>query len=371
MKLVNAKIITPYKEILGGVEIENGKIKRVFEGKEEGGEDLEGMYLLPGFVDIHIHGIGGHDFTSWNTAEEFLKNALEMKKRLIKHGITTFVPTTVTILKENLLEACKAAGEIDDPSIPGIHLEGPYISEKYAGAQDPRYIRNPDLNEVKECVRLSKGKVLTITIAPEKDLEFIPRLAELGIHPSVGHTDADYETAVKAFLLGADRTTHIFNGMRPFHHRDPGAILASLNFSRYIEIIPDFIHVNKEVVKFLIKTVGVNRVVAVTDSIIATDLNDGEYTLGKTVVKVERGIAKTREGKLAGSTLTMDRAFRNFLSIVGVTDASLMCSYNPASSLGLVDRGVIEKGKRADLIVLDEKLELRKVYVNGEEVFEK
>ncbi|AWR96888.1 N-acetylglucosamine-6-phosphate deacetylase [Acidianus sulfidivorans JP7] len=368
MKLVNARIITPYREILGNIEIENGTIKKIYEGHDSG-ENLEGMIVVPGFIDIHIHGINGFDFTSWDNKDDFIKNAFGMKKSLLKHGVTTFLPTTVTIPRENLMEACKAIGEIDDQSIFGIHLEGPYISEKHAGAQDVKYIRNPDINEIKECIKFSKGKLKTITIAPEKDLNFIREIVNLGIHPSIGHTDADYETGVKAFLLGADRTTHIFNAMRGFHHRDPGVILASLNFSRYIEIITDFIHVNREVVKFLIYNFGINRFIAVTDSIIATDMEDGEYSLGKTKIIVKNGIAMTSNGRLAGSTLTMDKAFRNLFSIIGLQNASIMCSYNPANSIGLNDRGVIEVGKRADLVVLDEKMNVKKVYVNGEEVF--
>ncbi|WP_236749076.1 N-acetylglucosamine-6-phosphate deacetylase [Acidianus manzaensis] len=367
MKLVNGRIITPYREIQGNIEIENGRIKRIYEGNDYG-ENLDGLAVVPGFIDIHIHGIRGYDYTSWDNKDDFIKNAFGMKKSLLEHGVTTFLPTTVTMPKENLIEACKAIGEITDLSIEGIHLEGPFISEKHAGAQDVRYIRVPDINEVKECFQYSKGKLRTITIAPEKDLDFVSKLWNLGIYPSIGHTDADYETGVRAFLLGANRTTHLFNGMKEFHHRDPGIILASLNYSRYIEIISDFIHINKEVIRFLISQFGVNRFVAITDAISATDLGDGEYSLGKTRITVKNGIAMTSNGKLAGSTLTMDRAFRNLANIVGLQNASLMCSYNPAKSIGLEDRGVIEVGKRADLVVLDEKMNVKKVYVNGEEV---
>lgn len=365
MKLTNVKIITPYKEFKGTIEIEKGRIKRISEEIEEG-ENLEGMIAVPGFIDIHTHGIGGYDFTSWNNKDEFLRNLLEMKKLYVKHGVTTFLPTTVTLPRENLMEACRAIGEIYDDSIPGIHLEGPYINEKYAGAQDPRYIRIPDIKEVRECLELSKGKVKTITVAPEKNLDFIKYLSDLGIHPSVGHTDADYETAAKAFLYGADRTTHLFNAMRPFHHRDPGVILASINFSKYIEIIPDFIHIDKEVVKFLLNYVGVNRLVAITDSIIATGLNDGYYTLGKTIITVRGGKALTKEGKLAGSTLTMDNAFKNLVSLRDLKDAVLMTSLNPALAVGLYDRGSLEPGKRADIVILDESLRINRVYVKGE-----
>ncbi|BAB67658.1 N-acetylglucosamine-6-phosphate deacetylase [Sulfurisphaera tokodaii] len=366
LKLTNAKIITPYKEIeRGSVIIKDGIISEILEERTEG-EDLEGMLLLPAFVDIHTHGIGGYDYTSWDSEDDFIKNAIGMKKKLIQHGVTTFLPTTVTMPRESLLEACKAISQTD---ILGLHLEGPYISEKHAGAQDVRYIRNPDKNEVLECVRESNNKVITITYSPEKDLDFIPFMLSLGIYPSIGHTDADYETAVKAFLLGASRVTHLFNAMRAFHHRDPGVILASINFSPFIEIIPDFIHVDKEVVRFLTKIVDIKRIVAVTDSIIATDLQDGTYTLGKMRIRVENGIARTEDGKLAGSTLTMDKAFKNLSSIIGIREASLICSYNPARAIGLSDRGIIEKGKRADLIVMDEKLNVKKVFINGEEIF--
>ena len=366
MKITNVKIITPYREFIGTIEIERGIIKRVYEGKDEG-ENGEGLIAVPGFIDIHTHGIGGYDFTSWDSSDKFLENLIKMKEEYIKHGVTTFLPTTVTLPKETLMEACKAVGEIEDDSIPGVHLEGPFISEKHAGAQDVRYIREPNIEEVKKCIELSKGKVRTITVAPEKGLDFVTALTSLGIHVSIGHTDADYETAVKAFLLGADRTTHIFNAMRPFHHRDPGVILASINYSPFIEVIPDFVHVDREVVRSLVKMK--ERIVAVTDSIIATDLGDGEYTLGKTKIVVKNGRALTPEGRLAGSTLTMDRAFKNLAEISGVSDASIMTSYNPARAVGLNDRGIILPGKRADIVLLDESLRVRRVYVKGEEKF--
>jgi N-acetylglucosamine-6-phosphate deacetylase len=193
-------------------------------------------------------------------------------------------------------------------------------------------------------------------------------LTALGIHVSIGHTDADYEVASRAFLLGADRITHIFNAMRPLHHRDPGAILASLNFSPFVEVIPDFVHVDKELVKFLIRTVGEDRLVGVTDSIMAAGLGDGEYSLGKMSITVKGGRALTKYGKLAGNTLTMDTAFVNLASLAGLRVAVMMTSYNPARAIGLSDRGVITPGKRAYLVLFDEKLRIVKVFVKGEEI---
>ena len=367
MKITNVRIITPYRIFIGTIEIEGGIIKGVYEGRDDG-EDGEGLIAVPGFIDIHTHGIEGYDFASWDLSDKFIENLMGMKERYLRHGVTTFLPTTVTLPKEVLIEACKAIGEIEDPSIPGIHLEGPFISEKHAGAHDVKYIREPNVREVKECVEASKGKVRTITVAPEKGLDFISALKSLGVHVSVGHTDADYETAVKAFMMGADRTTHIFNAMRQFHHRDPGVILASINYSPFIEVIPDFVHVDREVLKFLVE-IRRDRIVAVTDSIIAAGLGDGEYKLGTIKITVKGGKALTPDGRLAGSTLTMDRAFRNLAEISGISDASIMTSYNPARAVGLNDRGIILPGKRADIVLLDEGLRVKRVYVGGEEVF--
>jgi len=190
-------------------------------------------------------------------------------------------------------------------------------------------------------------------------------LTALGIHVSIGHTDTDYEVASRAFLLGVGRTTHIFNAMRPLHHRDPGSILASLNFSPFVEVIPDFVHVDKELVKFLIKAVGEDRLVGVTDSIMTAGLGDGEYSLGKMSITVKGGRALTKYGKLAGSTLTMDTAFVNLTNLAGLRVAIMMTSYNPARAIGLSDRGVIMPGKRADLMLSDEKLRIVKVFVKG------
>jgi len=259
--------------------------------------------------------------------------------------------------------------------ILGLHLEGPYINPEKRGAQNPKYIRAPKIKEIMQYYNASKQYLKMITLAPEitSALDIISILVRLGITVSLGHSNADYEVAKKAIEKGASRATHLFNAMRKIHHRDPGLIIALLeNESVYIELITDFIHLHPSIIKFVINHVGTRRIVLISDSISATDLPDGEYSLGGLKVSVKEGIARLRDGTLAGSTLTLDKALKNMYSLgYSLNDITRMLSLNPALSLKIHDLGDIRPGYKADFIVLDNELNVKATIIKGVEVFSK
>ncbi|ADI32028.1 N-acetylglucosamine-6-phosphate deacetylase [Staphylothermus hellenicus] len=382
--LSNARIITPFDEIYSGtVEVENGVIRKVYYGKRSGGENLEGKILVPGFIDIHTHGIRGYDVTLSaleGSVDRVVDALMAMSRAYSVHGVTRFLPTTVTAPHEVLLIAAKGVAEtidsqrdgIEGALIEGLHMEGPYISREKAGAQNPRYIRSPSINELKEYWEASRGKLKTITLAPEVKgaLELIQYARSLGIHVSIGHTNATYEEAKAAIYAGANRATHLYNGMRQVHHREPGVVVALLESPQvYLEFICDYIHVSPIMIKYTIRCAGIERIVAVTDSIIATDLPDGTYSLGGLEIIVKDGVSRLRNGALAGSTLTMDKALKNLVKLgIPLKDAVRTLTYNPAIAVGIYNAGAIMPGYTADLVVLDENLKVESVYVRGENI---
>ncbi|MEM0283922.1 MAG: N-acetylglucosamine-6-phosphate deacetylase [Sulfolobales archaeon] len=381
------KIATPEKIIERGfIVIERGFIKDVGEGSPNtnlgSSEDLDSMIIIPGFVDTHTHGIEGLDITQDPTPETLE----EISRRIIRYGVTSFTPTTVTAPHEILVKACESIRKYADSRKPGssarilgIHLEGPYISREMAGAQNPDHIRIPRASEFREYWNASKGLISQITIAPEIEggIEFIRYVREHGVVASAGHTNASYEIGVEAVRAGISKATHFLNAMRRFHHRDPGISLALLESEKvFLEIIADMIHLHPSVVKLLIRYAGADRIALVTDSISATGLEDGVYELGGLRVRVEKGVAKLADrDTLAGSTLTMIKAFRNIIDLgFSLADASRMSSLTPARSINADNKfmiGRIERRFRADLIALDEKLNIRRVYIDGEIAYEK
>ena len=382
--LTNARIITPFEEISPGtIEIENGVIKRVYGGKNPIGENLEEKIVVPGFIDIHTHGIAGLDITysSMNGSEDDVEETLlRMSEEYLNHGVTRFLPTTVTAPHEVLLTASKGVKNAISHQrkshtgaiIEGLHLEGPYISKEKRGAQNPEFIRLPSIKELKKYWEVSGGNIKTVTIAPELkgSVEFINYARNLGMYISLGHTNATYEEAKAAIYAGANRATHLYNAMRPINHREPGVIIAVLESPQvYLEIITDLIHISPQIINFTLRYAGIERVVTITDSIIATDLPDGEYSLGGLKVIVKDGICRLEDGTLAGSTLTMDNALKNLVGIgIPLKDAVRTMTYNPARAVGLHKMGAILPGYSADLVIMDDELNIEGIYVRGEQV---
>lgn len=378
----NANIITPYEiKRCSNLAIEDGKIADIFSGEIKDVDsydeiiDAEGKYLSPGFIDLHNHGNFGHD------AMEASYEALEsMADFHIKNGITAYLATTMTEHPEKIRAAVKNIGEyIESGSndskvksqVLGIYLEGPYFSMEKKGAQPPEYIKDPDLDEIKELIELSKNNIKVVAIAPELKgaKESIKYLKNEGITISAGHTNATFEEAKTGIDLGITQGTHLYNGMRLYSHREPGVVGAVLTDERVAcEMICDGIHLHTGAMDLAVKMKGKEGIILISDAMMATGLQDGKYVLGGQDVYVKEGAARLEDGTLAGSTLTLNKAVYNMVHMVNVplNDAVRMASLNPAKAIGMDDRkGSIEIGKDADLIIFDEDIKVSKALIKG------
>lgn len=381
--IYNAKVVTPETTLENGyVRVENGKI--AFAGLpselspekrnewDAGAIDAQGGWVIPGFIDLHVHGGYGADFMYSN--KEVLDTITKFHR---DHGTTAIVATTMTASREAL---DRVLGEVQrymgEPmpyaQLEGVHLEGPFINVKYKGAQNPAYMIDPQLDWLQDWVAKYPGVIKQVSLAPERNgaLEAIEWLRGQGINVAAAHTDASYEQIEEAVKAGLNQAVHTFNAMTPIHHRNPGTAGAVLSLDGIVaELIADCIHVHPAVMKIIAKAKTDNNLVLITDAMSAAGLGDGDYELGGLDVVVKDGQARLKEGdSLAGSTLTMINAFRNFIRHVGVTvqEAVLLTSYNAAKALGIDDRtGSIAVGKQADLLLLDEDLNLLTVWVKG------
>lgn len=373
MVLKNLKIVQEKRIIdKGFIAFENGLITNIQEGDYLGDAiDCQGLIVMPGFIDIHIHGSAGFDFMDADEKEyEIIANSL------FKEGVTTFLATTLTSDNASLKRVCETIKNVKDkiPSLGGIHFEGPYINEKYKGAQNAEYIRNPDIKEFDELQKLSGNNVKYITLAPEKEnaLEFIEYVSKSGVTVSAGHSDASFNDIKLAIQKGLTNTTHTHNAMSPHHHRKPGIVTAAFYFDElYTEFICDKIHVCPDVLATSYKIIGPERFIMVTDSLKAKNSNLNEFQLfGLDCIRKD-GAAYLTSGPLAGSLLTMDRALRNMKEITGASliDLAKISSRNAAKSLHFDDRGTIEVGKLADLVLLDKDLNVKATYKLGKKVY--
>ena len=376
LTLTGIEIYTPREVIRPAtLEVEGGRVRRISEGVSRRGEDLKGALVVPGFIDVHIHGYGGHDTNSGDPDE-----LLALARLLPRYGVTAFVPTTVTASHEELLRISRAVAEAmktqgDRPRgarILGLHLEGPYINPEKAGAQNSSHIRPPDWDEFLQYWDAAEGNIRAVTVAPELPgaLEFIKKAVELGVTVSIGHTAATYDEARAAIATGARRATHLFNAMPPIHHRSPGAAVACLLSPEVVvELIADLVHVAGPMLELVWRVAGPERVTLVTDAIPAGGLPDGGYRLGGLDVEVRNGVARLENGALAGSTLSLDRAVRNTVSLgVPLVEALAMATAVPAAAVGAGELGSLEPGKHADFLVLDPEFNLLRVYIGGERV---
>ena len=377
------KVITPMEEYRKcTLVIENEYIRKIIHDFEysEGAEVIkcDNCIAVPGFIDIHVHGFKGIDFAKANE-----KDLIRVSKEYIQTGVTTFIPTIISLPHDQLLRASETIANVVNAedlyaSIGGIYFEGPYINPKKAGAQNPKFIRRPNIEEIEELFRASKGLMKIMALAPEiPDTEkAIKKLLSLNVVVAAAHTDSTYEEAMKAFDQGIKLCTHLFNAMRIFHQRDPGiAIAALLRDDVYVEFIADLIHLHKGVIELIFKVKPIDKLIAITDAIHAAGLSDGEYIFGGRRIVVEKGISKIKEtGSLAGSTLTLDIALKNLVFRVGLPLKLCVRSLtlNPARLLSLKDRGLIEPGFKADVILLDSKtLDIKAIFVKGTEVLNK
>jgi N-acetylglucosamine-6-phosphate deacetylase len=324
-----------------------------------------GPLVAPGFVDPHVHGGGGAD------AMRGERDVRRLARFHARHGTTTLLPTTVTAPDAHLLAAAEGVGAVaarrgpGEARVAGLHLEGPFISPRRLGAQPP-FARPPDLGLL--AALAERVPVRVLTFAPEEDEGFglLRAAGALGCRCQIGHSDAAFEVATAALEAGAAGFTHLFNAMRPFQPRDPGVAGAALLHGASAEIIPDLLHVAPAAIRLALRCVpGLH---AVTDAMEAAGCPDGAYRLGAHEVLKEGGAARLRDGTLAGSVLTMDQAFRNLVGLgLPVEEAVSRTSTLAARHLGLEDRGRLVPGALADLLVLDEALSVRRVFIGGEE----
>ncbi|AKG74561.1 N-acetylglucosamine-6-phosphate deacetylase [Salinicoccus halodurans] len=331
--------------------------------------DAENKNLLPGAIEMHIHGADGAD--AMDADMEYVE---KISAHLPKTGSTSFLATTMTSTIENIERALMNLADYTYQSgaeMLGIHQEGPFISKKHPGAQHPDHIVTPDVDLIRHLQDISGNKIRLLTFAPEEDENgsFLEALKELDIIPSAGHTDALYGTLLEAEKNGVSHVTHLYNGMRGLHHREPGVVGFSYMSSAFIEIISDGIHSRPEMVKLAYDNITSDRMIMITDAMRAQGLPDGEYDLGGQDVHVVRNEARLADGTLAGSVLTMDQAVRNMLDFTGCgwTDIVKMSSYNPATELGITgQKGVIKEGADADLVLYDQGGSLIHTIVKGE-----
>lgn len=333
------------------IAIENGKIAAI--GKFEcDGIDFSGAKVYPGLIDTHSHGCVGHD-----TCDSDLH---EMARYHLKNGTTTWYPTTLTVSEDEIVLATHRECDFADGAyIPGFHLEGPFINKKLKGAQNEEFIISPTMSLINKCKNVKK-----ITLAPEVagSIEFIK---ECPLVVSLGHTDCSYDEAMSAFSAGARCLTHTFNCMPGIHHRSPGPIPAAKESGAYAELICDGIHVHPAMVRLLIDLFGYDRVILVSDSVRPTGLGDGEYDLGGINITVKDNVARTPDGNLAGSTSILIDCVRCAVSFgIPEEEAFKMATKNPADLMGL-NKGRIEVGYDADLIILDDSLNIIKVIKEG------
>jgi N-acetylglucosamine-6-phosphate deacetylase len=375
------RAFTPAGELLdAGILIRDGEIEAI--GPRSGMSLPAGAaeiragdkIAVPGFVDVHVHGAGGHDVMEGST-----EGIAAMARTLARHGTTSFLATTVTASPD---ETCKSLEGIaryigtqreTDESLAevlGIHFEGPFLSSARRGVHPTEWLKPPSAELLERFLKASAGTARLLTIAPELlgAMPCIDAARKAGMVVGMGHTDATYEQARVAIAHGVHHAVHVYNAMRPFSHRDSGVIGAVLTTPEVTaELIADGVHVDETAMRMLLQAKGAAGVLLISDGISATGMPDGTYKLGKFEVTVSGGVCRNSEGKLAGSTLTLDRALRNIVALgTPLADAVRMLTLNPATLLGIeFKKGALRTGADADIVLLDERLQIAGAWARG------
>ena len=377
----NGKVILENEVVLGKAVLYTDKIVGIVDEAEIPADaeviDAEGGYVSPGFIELHIHGYLSKDVCDAN--EESLRI---ISKGLLANGVTGYLPTTMTVdmsVIKGALEACRAlmpesqTAEFDGSAILGVHAEGPFISESKKGAQDPKYILKPDADFVKEY----SDVIRVITLAPEEDdadFSAIKRITtETNVVVSMGHTSADYDTAVAGVKAGVRHATHLFNAMTPLTHRGPGVVGAALNCDEVsTELIVDTHHVNAALFDTVYKLKG-RKLCIITDCLPAGGLPEGEYTLGGAKIIYKNDLCRLEDGTIAGSVLKLNNGVWNVFnnSKIPLHECVNCASLNPATTLGMQDKkGSLAVGKDADIVILDNEFNVRKTIIGGKIKYE-
>ena len=372
MLYTNAFVFTPRGFVRGGFTVEGGRFAEVFAGARGGGTDLGGAAVLPGLVDIHTHGAAGADFSDGDA-----EGLRRMAAHLAKRGVTSFAPTSMTLPYETLERAFATAAALSEnrpagcARVVGIHMEGPYFSEKKKGAQNAAYLRLPDAKGFRRLYEGCGGLVRIVDVAPELEgAAAFTEAAKKLCTVSVAHTDADYDEAAAVFEAGATHLTHLFNAMPGIHHRKPGVIgAASERESVAAELICDGLHVHPSAVRMAFRLFP-GRVCLISDSLRCCGMPDGEYELGGQQVFLSGGVARLRDGTIAGAASDLYRDMQNAVAFgIPREEAILAATIRPAREIGRGDEiGSIEQGKLADFVLCDEALNARAVYIGGERI---
>ncbi|MCI9049753.1 MAG: N-acetylglucosamine-6-phosphate deacetylase [Coprobacillus sp.] len=369
--IINGKIILHDEIVEKNVFIDGEKIIEISDKVPSDEEiiDAHGLYVSPGFVDVHTHGRGGSD-TMYPTFDDL--NTIS--KATLKTGVTSFLPTTMTMPVEDIKKAIENVSmnkdKVEGAQILGVHLEGPFFNKKYKGAQPEECMILPTIDNYLSFVGNHQEIVRKISIAPELEhsIDFIKYLQDKRTVVSLGHTNATYEEAQLAIDAGATSGTHTYNAMTPLTHRAPGVVGAvMINDSVYAELILDGVHVNYAAAKALLCAKGKEKVILITDSLEAAGLENGKYLLGNQDVYVKDGEARLIDGTLAGSIVSMNVAVRNAYQHLGLklNEAVNLASYNPARSLDEDLLGEIKEGNYADIIFFDENIDIQKIMIKG------
>jgi len=382
--IINGTIVTPFHLASGKAIIVEKRRIRGIVNKEElstatlaGAEVIEGKdkFIVPGYIDIHVHGGGGSDVMDGDY------EAINQIAIAHSHfGTTSFLPTTMTMSKDKIIRSLRSICEAvkkgtAGAEILGIHMEGPYINPEKKGAQKEDDIKKISIEEFLEFNQASGNIVRLVTIAPEIPgaIDLIKYLHKQGIIASVGHSNATYVQTQAGIQAGLSHVTHTFNAMRELHHREPGVVGAALTSPELtVEVIADGIHIHPIVLKVLTKIKEGEKVVLITDAMRAAGLKEGTYDLGGQEVIVAKGQSRLKDGTLAGSVLTMDKAVKNMVNKIGIQlpKAIQMASFNPARSIGVDDKkGSLEPGKDADIVILNKNLETELTIVAGKIVY--
>lgn len=349
MIIKNALIDGKVKNII----IRDGKISEITEKNTSTGLDAKGRRVIPGLIDVHTHGCIGKDTMDADFKEMCRYHAL--------NGTTAWLPTTMTMDYDSLMSVCNAKTDFDGAQILGFHFEGPYINKKCKGAQNERYIKNPSVTDF-----AAFKNVKMITVAPELEsaIEFIKTVSNSCV-VSIGHTDCDYETAIKAIDAGAVSLTHTFNAMPPLHHRNPGPIGAGFEKHIYAQLICDGFHISKPVVLAAYKMFGPDRLTLISDSIRPAGMPDGQYESGGLDVFVKDKTIRLSDGTIAGSYATLWDCVKKAAEFgIPFNDAVRMATATPAECLG-VNKGKIAVGYDADMLIISDALEIDEVIIGG------
>jgi N-acetylglucosamine-6-phosphate deacetylase len=379
--LHTARALTPTAEIpSAGILIRDGVIEAI--GPRQGmslpasAQEIfaVGDTAIPGFVDVHIHGAGGHDVM------EGTDEAITVVARtLARHGTTSFVATTVTANPDDTCRSVEGIARFiarqfntDAPcaEVLGVHYEGPFLSKARRGVHPSEWLQSPSADLLDRLLQAASGNARILTIAPELlgAAPCIDAAHNAGVVVAMGHTDATYEQARAAMARGVRHAVHVYNAMRPFSHRDSGVIGAVLTSPEVsAELIADSVHVEEAAMRILLQAKGAGGVILISDGLSATGMPDGKYMLGTFEVTVSGGVCRNSEGKLAGSTLTLDRALRNVVALgIPLSDAVRMLTANPAKLLGIeFKKGALRTGADADIVLLDQNLQVTNVWTRG------